>query len=80
MLKIFKQGVREIDSNIDTWVVRWHARYGSFSSETKEQVQVFTDYDDAVAFRHDLERATKLLKHTESKITNFTIEKMDNGL
>lgn len=80
MLKIFRQGVRELNSDVETWVVRWNSRYGSFSGDNKEQVQVFTDFEEAKAFKAELERANKLLKHTASDITNFKIEKMSNGL
>lgn len=80
MLKIFRQGVRELNSDVETWVVRWNSRYGSYSVNTEEQVQVFTDYEEAKAFKHELERATKLLKHTARDITYFKIEKMNNGL
>lgn len=80
MLKIFRRGVRELNSDVETWVVRWTSAHGSILVERKEQVQVFTDYEEAKAFKSELERATKLLKHTARDITQFKIEKMSNGL
>lgn len=49
---------------LETWMVRWTSRHGEFHSETKPQVQVFTNAEDAEHFAKSLRDAFALIKHS----------------
>lgn len=57
--------VREVEA-VQLWEVRWMARHGAFSNDTREQVEVFMSEQDADDFATALKNATKLLRHTEN--------------
>lgn len=48
----------------ESWTVRWYSRYGQFSSETRQECEVFTNKADADAFAEQLRLAFKLVRHT----------------
>ncbi|MFS0905677.1 hypothetical protein AB3N02_21775 [Priestia aryabhattai] len=64
MLKIFRRGHKTLTSDLETWCVRWHQRYGIYSSQYKEVAQFFTNKEEAEEFAESLRRANKLLGHT----------------
>jgi hypothetical protein len=81
MLKIFKKGHETLTTDMETWVVRWNKRYGSFNDDYEEVAQFFTNKDEAEAFADSLQRAVKLLGHTSSDLTWIKCEKVvNNGL
>lgn len=49
---------------VETWEVRWISRHGSFNSDTRPQIEVFTDETSAKEFANALKEAFKLIKHT----------------
>jgi hypothetical protein len=48
----------------ESWTVRWLSRHGYYSSDTRTEVEVFTNEEDANAFAEELRNAFKLIKHT----------------
>lgn len=78
MLRIFKKGHTTLTSDIETWVVRWNQRYGSFSSDYKEVAQFFSNKEEAKAFADSLKRAIKLLGHTSPHLTTIKCERVVN--
>lgn len=79
MFKIFKKFLRknsndsfnmtdgiqmEDRSAPESWLIRWHSRYGGFSFDTKEEIEVFLNKDSAKLFKRQLELSFKLLKYT----------------
>jgi hypothetical protein len=78
MLNIFKKGHTTLTSDVQTWVVRWHKRYGEYSTDYKEVAQFFTDKEEAEAFADSLRRANKLLGHTCCSMTWVRCEKVVN--
>jgi len=65
--------IKEDITAYETWVVRWKSRYGSYSSDTKPEVEVFTSEEDACKFKQRLEEAFNLLRHTSG--TKVTVTK-----
>lgn len=55
------------------WIVRWQARYGTYSGDTREEVEAFTSAELANDFAESLRLAYKLLKHTSG--TSVTVGK-----
>lgn len=49
---------------LETWLVRWDSRYGSFHAHLTPEVQAFLSEEDAKHFAEQLRSAFKLLKHT----------------
>ena len=58
---------------VQTWQVRWLSRKGGGHYDTLPEVEVFTNYKDALHFKQQLEDAFKLIRHTSG--TSVTIEK-----
>lgn len=79
MLNIFKKGHKTLTSDVETWVVRWNKRHGSYSNDYKEVAQFFANKEEAKEFADSLYRATKLLGHTASHLTWVKCEKVNNG-
>lgn len=48
----------------ETWSVRWYSRYGGFSGDTKPEMELFTNKEDADKFAEELRAAYKLIRHT----------------
>lgn len=48
---------------VQLWYVRWTARYGRFSSDTKEVMEAFTSKDEAIGFANSLKAAFALVKN-----------------
>lgn len=78
MINIFKRGHKTLTSDIEVWAVRWYKRYGEFSDDVKEVAQFFTNKDEAKEFKNSLERANRLLGHTDYKMSTFVLEKVEN--
>lgn len=78
MLNIFKKGHTTLTSDIETWVVRWNKRYGSFSNDYEEVAQFFTKKEEAKDFADSLRCANKLLGHTSGHLTTIKCEKVVN--
>ena len=55
--------LKEIDA-VQTWVVSWVSRYGSYSGDTKKEFEVFTDEAVANEYAQSLRNAFALIRHT----------------
>lgn len=51
---------------LETWIVSWTARYGTFSSDTRPVAQFFTNKSDATDFAKALEDAFTLVQNSSS--------------
>ena len=80
IINIFKKGTRQLTSGVDTWVVEWTRRYGSYSSDTEQCFQAFTNKDEAEEFAKDLRRAHKLIGNTCWSETQVTVKHQKSGL
>ena len=78
MINIFKKGHKTLTSDIEVWAVRWYKIYGEFYDDVKEVAQFFTNKDEAKEFKNSLERANRLLGHTNRKMNTFVLEKVEN--
>lgn len=78
IINIFKKGVRHLKSGVDTWVVKWTARYGEFYGDTTKRYQAFTDKQEALDFADSIRRAHKLIGNTSG--TRVTVTKTESGL
>jgi len=76
-INIFKKGVRSVDA-VDTWVVSWYKRHGKYMDDEKKAYMAFTNKDDAMAFRDEIDRANALIGNTYHETA--TIEKQKAGL
>ena len=54
---------KEIDV-VQTWEVRWRSRHGGYSSDTRDEMEIFTDEQVAKDFVKALNNAFKLIRHT----------------
>jgi hypothetical protein len=55
--------IKEVQA-VQTWVVSWYSRYGSYSGDVSKEFEVFTDLAIAEQFQKDLEAAFSLIRHT----------------
>jgi hypothetical protein len=78
IINIFKKGVRPLHSGVDTWVVEWTRRYGSFHGDTEQCFQAFTDKQEANDFAESIRRAHKLIGNTSG--TCVSVTKQHSGL
>lgn len=78
VINIFKKGTRKLSSGIDTWVVEWTRRYGSFHGDTEQCFQAFTDEQEAKDFAESIRRAHKLIGNTSG--TSVYVTKQHSGL
>lgn len=60
--KIFVPANTQEITTYESWTVRWNSLKGSYSSDWREEVEVFTNEEDAKIFKKALEDARKLLK------------------
>lgn len=51
---------------VESWTVRWTSRYGSFSGDTRPEMEIFTNYEDALHFKRELKAAFKLIRHSSN--------------
>ena len=80
IINIFKKGVEELHTGVDTWVVEWTRRYGEYSGETAKCFQAFTDKDEAERFAAEIRRAHKLIGNTYPSEIMVTVRKQQSGL
>jgi hypothetical protein len=73
-----KRETEVLDSAIETWIVEWTQRYGSFSDNTKQAFQAFLSKEDADKFADSLRQAFKLIGQTSGN--KVSVYKNDNGL
>jgi hypothetical protein len=78
IINIFKKGVKQLHSGVDTWVVEWTRRYGQFSSDTAQCYQAFTNEDEAEQFANSIRRAHELIGNTSG--TYVSVTKQHSGL
>jgi hypothetical protein len=72
--KIFAPSGAQMElAAFENWTVRWHSRYGQYAGDTREEVEVFLNEEDANTFADSLRAAYKLLRHTSG--TNVTVKK-----
>lgn len=60
-IHIFKKGAKELPTGVPTYVVKWTARYGLYSSDCETKYQAFTNKREAEEFADSLRRAHNLL-------------------
>ncbi len=60
---------------VQTWEVRWTARTGIFSSEVREECEIFTDKDTAYHFAESLKNAFGLIRHIGSNTVKVEMGK-----
>ncbi len=54
----------------EAWSVRWFSRWGEFSTETRQECEIFTSESEANEFANQLREAFQLIRHTSnSKVT-----------
>ena len=80
IINIFKKGTRELHTSVDTWIVEWTSRSGSYSSDTHKSFQAFTDKQEAEDFAEEIRRAHKLIGNTCYSETRVTVRKQESGL
>ena len=78
ILNIFKKGVTQLNTGIETWVVSWWKRSGPYSTDESKCYQGFTDKDEAYAFAESIHRANKLIGNTYH--ASATVTKQINGV
>ena len=79
IINIFKRGTKQLNSGVNTWIVEWTRRYGSFSGDTEQCYQAFTDENEANEFADSIRRAHKLIGNTSG--THVSVRKQsDVGL
>jgi hypothetical protein len=50
--------------------VRWFSRWGEFSTETRQECEIFTSESEANEFANQLREAFQLIRHTSNaKVT-----------
>jgi hypothetical protein len=67
MLNIFKKQIpaqkgREVEV-VELWRVEWESRYGSYSGDTRKEVEIFTNEPDAQAYAKALRDAFKIIRY-----------------
>lgn len=78
IINIFKRGTRQLNSGVDTWVVEWTRRYGSFHGDTEQCFQGFTNENEANEFADSIRRAHKLIGNTSGNAVY--VRKQQSGL
>lgn len=68
IINIFKRGMKQLNSGVDTWVVEWTRRYGNFSGDTEQCYQAFIDKEEAEEFADSIRRAHKLIGNTSGTL------------
>jgi hypothetical protein len=63
--------IKEIDA-IQLWEVRWSSRHGSYSTDTKFEMEAFPSKNQAEEFAQALRNAFKLIKHTSGNDVTVT--------
>lgn len=63
VIQVPSDGKIDLDG-IETWIVYWTSRHGSFNSDTTQKAQAFTNCGDAELFAESLRNAFSLLRHT----------------
>lgn len=80
IINIFKKGIRELNSGVDTWVVEWTKRYGQYHGDIEKCYQAFTDKDEAEEFAKDIKRAHKLIGNSCWSETQVYVKHQKSGL
>ena len=78
IINIFKKGVKQLTSGMDTWIVEWTRRYGQYSGDTEQCFQAFTSKEEAEEFADSIRRAHKLIGNTSGNRVYVT--KQTHGL
>ena len=78
IINIFKKGVKQLTSGVDTWIVEWTRRYGKYSGDTEQCYQAFTNKEEAEEFADSIRRAHKLIGNTSE--TYVSVKKQKSGL
>lgn len=82
---MFKKLLKKLDTpenastKPETWMVKWNAKTGSFSSDYKVMCQYFDCEQDAKYFRDKVREAINLLGHTYPKLNWVECEKIDKN-
>lgn len=60
---------------VETWIVEWNSRTGSYSSDIRSVCQAFTNKADANEFAQSLRQAFKLVRNT-SECYSVNVERV----
>ena len=78
MLKIFSKQTKELNSNLDVWIVEWKTYKSKYFDCTLGNIvpkyQPFTNYDEALEYKESLEKAIKLLGVTLPQVRLYKQE------
>lgn len=77
-INIFKKGVKELNTAVDTYTVSWIRRYGQFHCDIEKAYQAFTNKEEAEKFAESIRRANELIGNTYG--TKVTLTKSKNRL
>ena len=79
MIKIFSKQNKELNSDLDIWVVEWETYVSKWSDCTLGKIvpkyQPFTDYNEALEYKEDLKKAIKLLGVTLPSVRLYKQDK-----
>jgi hypothetical protein len=71
--KVISSTNEPLSPPLETWVVIWESRFDDYGGDTKPELALFTNIDDAIKYKEALENAFKLLRYTHG--TKVTIRK-----
>lgn len=79
MLKIFSKQTKELNNDLDIWIVEWKTYKSRYLDCTLGNLvpkyQPFTKYDEALEYKEALEKAIKLLGVTLPSVKLYKQDK-----
>lgn len=79
IINIFKRGTQQLNSGMDTWMVKWHCFESRISiADIVPRYQAFANKDEAEEFADSIRRAHKLIGNSGN--TSVSVTKQKNGL
>ena len=79
IINIFKNGTKQLNSGLDTWMVEWNSFDKRITiADIIPRYQAFANKDEAEEFADSIRRAHKLIGNSGG--TSVTVRKMKNGL
>lgn len=79
IINIFKRGTQQLNSGVDTWMVKWYSFESRISiADIVPRYQAFVNKDEAEEFADSIRRAHKLIGNYGH--TSVTVTKKTNGL
>lgn len=79
IINIFKRGTQQLNSGVDTWMVKWYCFESCISiADIVPRYQAFANKDEAEEFADSIRRAHKLIGNSGN--TSVSVTKQTNGL